>query len=54
MIKRPPILDTIPTNIRSNIPISPKKDVGNLENKLQRLEQLQYALTKQVIYIYFY
>jgi hypothetical protein len=49
MIKRPQILDTIPTNIRSNVPISPKKDFINLESKLQRLEQLQYALTKQVI-----
>jgi len=49
MIKRPQIVDTIPTNIRSNIPISPKKDFVNLESKLQRLEQLQYALTKQVI-----
>jgi len=48
MIKRPQILDTIPTNIRSNVPTSPKKDFINLENKLQRLEQLQYALTKQV------
>lgn len=44
MIKRPVIVDTIPTNI----PTSPKRDGGNLENKLQRLEQLQYALTKQV------
>ncbi len=42
-------MDTIPTNIRSNIPTSPKKDLVNLESKLQRLEQLQYALTKQVI-----
>ncbi len=49
MIKRPQILDTIPTNIRSNVPTSPKKDFINLESKLQRLEQLQYALTKQVI-----
>ncbi|CAF0740218.1 unnamed protein product [Rotaria sordida] len=47
MIKRPQIADVIPTNIRSNIPTSPKKDYVNLENKLQRLEQLQYALTKQ-------
>ena len=47
LIKRPQIVvDTIPTNI----PTSPKKDLVNLENKLQRLEQLQYALTKQVIY----
>jgi hypothetical protein len=50
MLKRPQIVDTIPTNIRSNIPTSPKKDFVNLENKLQRLEQLQYALTKQVNY----
>ena len=50
MIKRPPIADTIPTNIRSNSSISPKKNFVNFENKLQRLEQLQYALTKQVIY----
>jgi hypothetical protein len=42
-------MDTIPTNIRSNIPPSPKKDLVNLDSKLQRLEQLQYALTKQVI-----
>jgi hypothetical protein len=49
MIKRPQIVDTIPTNIRSNVPTSPKKDIVNLESKLQRLEQLQYALTKQVI-----
>lgn len=48
MIKRPPVADTIPTNIRSNIPKSPKRDPNNLDNKLQRLEQLQYALTKQV------
>lgn len=41
MIKRPPIVDVIP-------PTSPKRDVTNLDNKLQRLEQLQYALTKQV------
>ncbi|CAF0852674.1 unnamed protein product, partial [Didymodactylos carnosus] len=34
-------VDIIPTNIR------PKKDVLNLESKLERLEQLQYALTKQ-------
>ncbi|CAF2055912.1 unnamed protein product, partial [Rotaria magnacalcarata] len=47
IIKRPQIVDVIPTNIRSNIPTSPKKDYVNLENKLQRLEQLQYALTKQ-------
>ncbi|CAF3391432.1 unnamed protein product [Rotaria sp. Silwood1] len=47
MIKRPQIVDVIPTNIRSNIPTSPKKDYVNLESKLQRLEQLQYALTKQ-------
>lgn len=53
MIKRQPqVIDTIPTNIRSNIPISPKKDFVNLDSKLQRLEQLQYALTKQVIYFY--
>jgi len=45
MIKRTQIVDTIPTNIRAT---SPKKDFVNLENKLQRLEQLQYALTKQV------
>lgn len=50
MIKRPPIVDTIPTNIRSNVSNSPKKDFVNLESKLQRLEQLQYALTKQVNY----
>jgi hypothetical protein len=48
MIKRPPIVDIIPTNIRANVSSSPKKDYVNLENKLQRLEQLQYALTKQV------
>ncbi len=48
MIKRPQIVDTIPTNIRANVPTSPKKDYVNLESKLQRLEQLQYALTKQV------
>ena len=48
MLKRQPIVDTIPTNIRSHIPVSPKKEQVNLENKLQRLEQLQYALTKQV------
>ncbi|CAF3498701.1 unnamed protein product [Adineta steineri] len=49
LLKRPPqvVVDTIPTNIRSNISNSPKKDYVNLENKLQRLEQLQYALTKQ-------
>ncbi|CAM4825869.1 unnamed protein product [Rotaria magnacalcarata] len=47
IIKRPQIVDVIPTNIRSNIPTSPKKDYVNLENKFQRLEQLQYALTKQ-------
>ncbi|CAF1323306.1 unnamed protein product, partial [Didymodactylos carnosus] len=34
-------IDVIPTNIRA------KKDVLNLESKLERLEQLQYALTKQ-------
>ena len=44
MIKRPVIVDAIPTNL----PVSPKRDVTNLDNKLQRLEQLQYALTKQV------
>lgn len=48
MIKRPQNVDIIPTNIHSNIPISPRKDCVNLENKLQRLEHLQYALTKQV------
>jgi hypothetical protein len=48
MIKRPQIVDTIPTKIRSNVTTSPKKDFVNLESKLQRLEQLQYALTKQV------
>lgn len=47
-LKRPPIVDTIPTNHRSNAPTSPKRDVVNLDSKLQRLEQLQYALTKQV------
>ncbi|CAF1295365.1 unnamed protein product [Adineta ricciae] len=47
LIKRPQIIDTIPTNQRSNVSNSPKRDVVNLENKLQRLEQLQYALTKQ-------
>ncbi|CAF1294512.1 unnamed protein product [Adineta ricciae] len=47
LIKRPQIVDTIPTNQRSNVSNSPKRDVVNLENKLQRLEQLQYALTKQ-------
>ena len=54
MIKRAQQPDTIPTNIRPNISISPKKDFINLEGKLQRLEQLQYALTKQVISIYFF
>lgn len=49
MIKRPQIVDIIPTNIPSNAAISQKKDYVNLENKLQRLEQLQYALTKQVM-----
>jgi len=48
MIKRPQIVDTIPTKIRSNVTTSPKKDFVNLESKLQQLEQLQYALTKQV------
>jgi hypothetical protein len=53
MIKRPQIVDTIPTNIRSNVSSSPKKDYVNLESKLQRLEQLQYALTKQVIHFFY-
>ena len=48
MLKRAPIVDTVPSHLRSNTVTSPKKDLGNLESKLQRLEQLQYALTKQV------
>jgi hypothetical protein len=48
MLKRAPIVDTVPTHLRPNAVISPKKDLVNLESKLQRLEQLQYALTKQV------
>ena len=54
MIKRPTVVDTIPTNIRPNLPKSPKKDPLTFDNKLQRLEQLQYALTKQVRFSFFF
>lgn len=43
MLKRATTVDTIPTNVR---PVP--KDKSNLDNKLERLEQLQYALTRQV------
>ena len=43
VLKRPPIVDTIPTNVR---PVAREK--SNLDNKLERLEKLQYALTRQV------